>query len=296
MALPTAIRGSEWGGSRYSLFQTCHQKHFWSYEYEGTGLVRSGDKYSASRGTVCHLAIQMFYHLTFSDEEFAQLSYQDRVVETIHMAANAVSELELPAEKLPLMRDEVISALDQYFQHYEFDTMEVLEVETPVTIDILGRKYTGVRDMLAIWQGHKMVVDHKTTGLNWDQFTKKWKFDLSLKGYCYERWKATGELHHMLINAIRFTRKKTLEVELEREPIFMTEADMLEFERTIEHINLEIDICRREDFWPKSGHQCVQVYGVCEYRDLCDHPDPAMVKTFYKKRGEQAIEVEANHE
>lgn len=77
-------------------------------------------------------------------------------------------------------------------------------------------------------------------------------------------------------------------VELDRECIYYDPGELDEiFPKTIEAERKAIEVCEATDFWPKSGAQCVQVWGDCEMRRMCVFHDPSMAKTFYKARSER---------
>ena len=77
-------------------------------------------------------------------------------------------------------------------------------------------------------------------------------------------------------------------VELDREPIMYSLGELEEnFSRTIEAERRNIAVCQAEEFWPKSGSQCVQVWGDCEMRRMCIYNDDSMARTFYKARSER---------
>lgn len=285
----SVIKGSDWGGSRISTFQTCKQKYYLSYEYShpggGNGLVVIEDKVAPARGSLIHLGLQHYYEGLIANPKAER---GPLILSSIQAALAAIKNFDLPAELVPLLKDEIMSALDQYFQKYELDDFVPLEAEKPFNLNIGNLVHTGIIDLFGIWKDDYFVIDHKTTSLRTDQFFKKFRFDLSLMGYAKAKSEQLGRPVNVLINAIRFKKDKAMTVELEREPIMYSPGELDEhFTRTIQAERRNIEVCKAEDFWPKSGNQCVQVWGDCEMRRMCIYNDPAMAKTFYSARSER---------
>ena len=286
MPLPKA---SDWGGSRLTLAQTCKRKYFYGHLYNGKGLETQHVNTNIMFGVLVHLGLQYYYSQMIGAEAFDS---EKSAVAGIKSVLELLDEVLADGEsQKQLLKEEVIACLDQYFQKYPStsDDLVPIEVEKCEAITwpgmLLGNEHTVKLDLFAKWQGHEMVVDHKTTSLGWDLFFKQFKDDLSLKGYAYVKRKQTGKKVDVLINGIRRKKNKALECEFQRDVISYTEKDMEEFEKTVIHIRKEIALCENENFYPKSGKQCVQVYGECEFRKLCTFDaDDSMVKTFYREK------------
>jgi len=280
------IKGSDWGGSRLVSAQTCKQKYFHAYEEEhpegGHGLVAIEDKYAPSKGSLIHLGLQHYYQGLIDNPTQAK---GPLIVASIKESIDHIKDFEIIPEKLPLIKDEIISAFDQYFEKYEVEDIVPIEAEKPFNLRVDNHVHTGIIDLFAKWHDEYFVIDHKTTSLRLDQFFKKFRFDLSLMGYAKAKSEELGQPVHILINGIRFKGDKALTVELEREPIMYAPGELEEhFPATVHSIKREIQMCKEDDYWPKSGARCVEVWGDCEFRRLCVFQDPSMVKTFYKAR------------
>lgn len=282
------VKGSDWGGSRITTFQTCKQKYYLAYEAAhpdgGQGLIVIEDKVAPAKGSLIHLGLQHYYQAIIDNPGVARGPI---ILAAIKTSLDHIEKFDLPAEILPLLKDEIISAFDQYFQKYEVEDLVPIEAEKPFSIKIGNLVHTGIIDLFAKWHDEYFVVDHKTTSLRLDQFFKKFRFDLSLKGYAKAKSDELGRPVGVLINGIRFKKDKAMTVELEREPILYSPGELEDdFPRTIQAERRNIGVCKTEDFWPKSGSQCVQVWGDCEMRRLCVYNDPSMAKTFYRARSE----------
>lgn len=304
MARITDHKGSDWGGSVIGRFQACKRKHFWAMEYKhpdadggrGIELLDPRGGTASEFGQLIHLGLQALYlnqnsgFMLEYDAETSDmvdrareqpLTYAEACAQAMQLAVNSIKG-DFPTKDL--VQDEVIACLDQYFTKYEVDDLKPLKVEYPTNVQIGDIIHTGIIDLLADWQSTTGIVDHKTTSLGWEVFFKKWRDNLSLKGYVYMHWRSTGDLVPIIINGIRRKKDKALTCEFQRELLSYTEADMADFVRTVQFERQQMDSCRASEFWPKSGDQCVTVYGDCEFRRLCTFPSDAMVKTFYKPR------------
>lgn len=282
------VKGSDWGGSRINTAQTCKRKYYNRYVRptpEGVGLIQIEDKGAASKGSVIHAGLQHYYNAIIAAPDGNRA---ESAVDAIHHAIQVLNtEFSFQPEIAGLLRDEIIAALDQYFQHYAVEDLIPIATEVPVAIEIPGidgnmHTHTGIIDLVAEHLGGLFIVDHKTTSMGWDMLFKKYTFSLSFKGYCKAARPIYGKEIGALVNGIRFKKNKALEVELMREPIMYSPQELDEFEPTVLSVLREIQSCEIDGFWPKSDAQCVQVWGTCEYFPLCKFDDPAMVATKYK--------------
>ena len=280
------IRGSDWGGSRLTCAQTCKRKHYYEHELvmpAGVGLTMKDSKLAPTKGTLAHVGLQTYYTLKMHNFH-SELDNLDVIVIAIKTMLDAIPQFGLSDLQIPLLRDELISMMDQYVKRWQGEDIEVLGVEMPISLRIGDHVHTGIVDLFGRWQGSLYVIDHKTTSTALEFLFKKLLFDISLKGYAKALRETTGEKVDALINGIRFRGNKALDVEFEREPIMYSETEMAEFEPTVLSILDELRLCRENNFYPKSGAQCVQIWGECDYRRLCVYPDPAMVSAFYTPR------------
>ena len=275
------ITGTQWGGSRLSEFDVCQQKYKWHYV---DGLVPRAEGEAASFGSAFHEALRGFY----SDK--TDRPYEERCLDAIHVGVNYCLKAPETPERA-LLVDEVMAGLDQYFIHYRADTMKVSHVEQSYSMMIRGFPSTGRMDLIAeitLADGKlfRCVPDHKTTGLDWGRFWKKWRFDLSLKGYVYAARKYFNDSHiQMYINAIRRRKTKNFELEFQRDIIFYDDNDMKDFEDSVESLHLDIiDRMEGKRVWRKNGKACVGLLdGECKYRRLCEFPSEEMKNSLYTR-------------
>lgn len=275
------LTGTAKGASRLATFQTCHQKYKWNYV---DNLVRIGGSPAASFGSAIHEGLFLFY--TAPKEQ----PREEKELAAISRAVEYVLTRKFDEQATELMKNEVIAAMDQYFQKYNPETLIPFACEQAFKLDIKGFTLTGRLDFIGKWllegKEYLVVPDHKTTSMDWERFFKQWTFDLAQRGYAYAARKILGEPVHVLINAIRRRKTKAFEVEFDRQLVFFDEDMMNSFEAEVESIYLDIqDRKEGRRVWDKNGKACVGMY-TCEYFDLCRFPSQSMVDTMFKKREE----------
>jgi hypothetical protein len=283
------IKGSDWGGSRLSAAQTCKQYYYNRYNRphptdSSEGIIKIEDGYAATKGSLLHKALQVYYELQIKEPEGNR---RDHGLIAIHHMLEHIKEFNIPPNKIPLLTDEVMSAMDQYLSFYCTDTLVPLAVEKPVSVkvpDVDGtvHVHTGIVDLFALWHDAPFIVDHKTTSRGFDVLFQSYAHSLSFKGYCKAAAAEREQQVGVLVNAIRFKGNKALECEFQREAIMYTEQALDEFEPTVLSIKREIRACEVDGFWPKADKQCIQPWGACEYFPLCKYDDPVMVQALYK--------------
>lgn len=286
------IFGSDWGGSRLATAQTCKQKYYNRYirqHHNAThgGIIRLEDSYAASKGTLLHVFWQSYYGQIIKNPNGVR---RDMGLTAIQEMLAEVDKFTVPEHKKPLLMDELIATADQYLQYYHDESMTPIAVEKPVEVRITRPDgqidiHTGIVDLEALYHGGHFIVDHKTTSQTFQALFNRYTHSLSFKGYVRAVTAMHPELEKpvgVLINAVRFKNNKALEVEFEREPYMFNQQQLDEFDKTVVSVKREIEMCQADDFWPKSGDQCSQAWGLCEYFPLCKFDDSAMVNALYK--------------
>lgn len=272
--------GTRSGASKLATFQVCHQKYKWAFV---DNLVKISGSPSASFGSAIHEGLYTFYTEKDQPRHESELKAIARAVEFVE-----ATTFDSVAKEL--LRDEVVAALDQYFQKYNPETLLPIACEQSFKLDIRGFEYTGRLDFVGRWilegKEYLVVPDHKTTGMDWERFFKQWQFDLALRGYAYAARKILGEPVHVLINAIRRRKTKTFEVEFDRQLLFFDDDMMDSFEDEVQSIYLDIqDRIEGRRAWDKNGKACVGMF-TCDYYDLCRFPSQSMKDTMFKQREE----------
>ena len=250
-------------GSSKAVFQECHRKFIYTQKIGMRGI---GVSMAAEQGSAIHVGLKEYY-----SNRGKQLPKDDLYLHCFAEAVRYLGLLNCDDCVKTVMEDKVLAGLDDYFEHYKEDVdLEVITTESQFTANFGGVDHSGTIDMFAKWKGGLMVVDHKTSSLSWDVFIKKWKDNLSLKGYVRSTQKLMGDPKiGLLLNLIRFRSTKKIEVEFDRVPIFFTEAELQDWEKTIVHIEKEIKMCESEGHWPKTGSACSSPFGDCSFRQVC---------------------------
>lgn len=280
-----SVGGTDFGGSRFKVYQTCPKKYYWSYKYGETGLVSRESGLGMELGSALHAALDTYY------KEYHTSTLSERIVHATHAGYAYINGC--PFEDKEAMNDLFSKGLAAYFLHWDNPETDLspLMCEHPFEQKVGEYTHTGRFDMVGYWRGELVVIDHKTTSENWDAFFKKWRLDFSLMGYLHHARTIYPEQPvHLLINGIRRTKHKEVRFEFQRDIIFFTNEELNEWERTFIQIRQDID--RREQdermIWEKNGASCVSVYGSCQFRDLCINTSPdqvtALAATLFKRR------------
>jgi hypothetical protein len=281
------LSGTGWGGSKLKAFQKCKRYYWLTQIKDGTGIEKTTIGEPLSFGNAIHQGLFRFYHGLVEARRDNMI--EALIAESIHAAVALAGDNTPTDTDKELFSDQVISCLDQYFEHYKEEIyspnkgMQPVIPEVPISIELGGFNHTGRLDLLANYGGHLCIPDHKTTGMDWARFFKRWKFDLSLRGYVLAHYKHTGQILSVLINGIRRKGDKAMTCEFQRDLIHYDEQEMQETEAEI--IDIRQDIARRNPAnlleWPKTGDACQQMFE-CDMRGHCLHPDVDSVR--YKNK------------
>lgn len=126
------------------------------------------------------------------------------------------------------------------------------------------------------------LLEQKTTSRLGNDFWIKFQLDQQVRGYCYGVWKATGILvNGVLINAIvkhhkqvqrngqKFFQLDPTNVGFEREPILVTKADLLDFEKEFIQLANDYEFAYRTNNIYKNTGSCFNYNRKCEYFEMC---------------------------
>lgn len=278
------LKGTDWGGSRLKAFQRCKRLYYLKYL---KGVERVEVSEPLSWGHAIHAGLFHFYQNLEEARKRSQI--EQLIAESIHAAVNLDQR---PDPERELFTDSVISCLDQYFTHYQREIydpshgMQPVAAEVPISLQVGSFTHTGRLDLLATFAGHLCIPDHKTTSMDWARFFRRWKLDLSLRGYVLAYYKHTGKLLSVLINGIRRRNDKAMTCEFQRDLIHFSEREMEETEYEIADIRRDIasrDPSRAIE-WPKTGESCQGLFE-CEMRSYCLHPEADLLS--YRERSEK---------
>jgi hypothetical protein len=148
------------------------------------------------------------------------------------------------------------------------------------------------------------LLEQKTTSsTDRSNFWTKFQLDTQVRGYAYGIWKATGVMiNGVLINAIikhnkQITvngRKKyqldPTNVGFEREPILLTKADLLDFEREFVQIANDYELAFRTGNIYKNTQSCFNYNRKCMYFDQCKRGDGVVHPEEFKVREQDYAE------
>ena len=144
--------------------------------------------------------------------------------------------------------------------------------------------YTGRIDLIVLWRGNLVVIDHKTAKYLGNSFWDEQKVSPQQIGYCWAFWKTTGKMpFEFCINAIRTSQlpmrtptggyAKWWEECFHRDGDYITPATLEEWEKNAIALIEELMWHYARDYMPMKKKWCYGKYGKCGYYDVCSLPE-----------------------
>ena len=125
----------------------------------------------------------------------------------------------------------------------------------------------------AIWeyQGLKVVVEHKSTTMNLDDFITLKTFDRQTLTYFH-----VYPVDAVLIDVVTRPRHKSYQaardaVECRRQLIFKTEADVEHFLRDDTQLRAMMAVCADAGYYPRNPAACYQYGQICSFFSSCSN-------------------------
>lgn len=233
------------------------------YRFVQNLIRKEGENEKLLMGSAVHLGLEHYY-LAQKDN----LPFAERVERGLEKAYAFMEEKGLPSDK----RDTVMNTLADYYKYRRDDRMIILEVEVPFSSPIYEGKdfqgedirilYEGKIDLIADEAGERVVIDHKTTSVNYDPLDLRTQF----LGYAW----ATG--CRVVVNRVGF--QKTLKPEEKFRRFYMKYDQNLihDFETYVISKALEWANHLQDEFFPQNFASCDAKYGPCTYVNLCRYP------------------------
>lgn len=239
------------GWHRVAAFIRCPQQ--FAYR-ELLGVRPMLERIETARGTVVHEMLLVWYR---------GQGYDD-----------AIATARAMPERYHLAIPSALAIFEGYIRQYPTEPFEVLETEVELEVALAGLPFTRRIDIVArTRQGTVTIYDHKTAGrpsqraksaeLDWALMTQ----ELVLRPQCVARYGL--RYGGFVLNLIG-----TQEQEYRRQPVLFNATVLAAAARSIHYylseINRLADTAVSPWEYPRSG-TCIDRYGICEYRDLCEY-------------------------
>lgn len=259
-----------------------------------------------SFGTAIHQCLDLRYSSYGSDLHIADLgectAAQGKLLAE-HFTANPSPEGEFRTLNWAM------EILRRYNEKYSYEPFNLLQDDTGATIVERGFKipflhynpdshdlyagpaaeehhipvcYTGKIDLPTSWDGHLMIMDHKTTSIIGDSFWDDLRVSPQQTGYSWAWWKLTGQRPiGFVVNAIR-TRPQPdrpkgglaawWEENFQRQKEYLQPYHFDEWESNTAALIEEFFWHYNKGYFPLKRKWCVAKYGRCQFYDVCYSP------------------------
>lgn len=226
-------------------------------------IRKDGPSKAILMGTAVHLGLQAYYA-----GQKSGMSYDERVDVGIDKASEFLENNSLDQET----KQTVLNTLADYFKYRRHEKMIVLEVESPFSVviyegeDLMGNPikilYEGKIDLICDENNERVVIDHKTTSVNFEPIDLKVQF----LGY---HW-ATGL--KVIVNRIGFQKTLRPEDKFKRFPMKFEPAVVEAFTKFVVQKSLEWALYLEANTFPQNFASCQTTYGPCTYINICRYP------------------------
>ena len=182
--------------------------------------------------------------------------------------------------------DNLVKSVVLYLNFFADDEglLKVLHNERAFAIRMDSDLYfTGKLDMEMEISGMRWINEFKTTGRDIPFISNQQHRDFQFVGYnyalkiIYDNVAPEGIMitYHQLT---AYKSRKTGEygeakINFDRIPMFFSEQDFLDWERSFRFTAAQINICQKVNTWPKNFDSCY-IYGACPYLFLCEQKRP----------------------
>lgn len=258
--------------SGLELMTTCDR----AFEYSQVlRRVTATPRSALSFGGAIHKALEYRYK---TDPNLLEINTRPQMLSEFIGAYN----VEVPDDEYRTV-DFGNSIINMYNEHYGREPFSVLQhngapvVEMPFSlllgeVDSIPVFYTGRIDLVVERNGGAWPMDHKTSSIMGDQFYAEMATSAQHRGYSWAFWRFFKRLPvGYLINAIA-TRRPTKTgkgIEFNRQEVYLSEAELLEWEYNTMQLVEELVWKLKRGYMPMKRKWCIAKYGRCPYYDVC---------------------------
>jgi len=218
------------------------------------GIKPMLERIETARGTVLHEMLRVWYR---------GQGYED-----------AIATARAMPERYHVAVPSTLALFEGYIRQYPTESFKVLDTEVELEVALAGLPFTRRIDLVVRdGRGMVMIYDHKTAGrpaqraksaeLDWSLMTQ----ELVMRPQCVARYGL--RYGGFILNLIG-----THEQEYRRQAVLFNATVLATAARSIHYylseINRLADATVSPWEYPRSG-ACIDRFGVCDYRDLCDY-------------------------
>jgi len=251
--------------SQLKLWQQCPKK----YEYRYVrGVEPEFVPMALAFGSAFHAALALHYEALLRGEVAPESEVKERFIDTLNVAKRGPVPLQHDEEDdgpFELVEAKGLQMLDVTLAHPSARPEKVLAVEKKFIVPLhdvetgeaLDVQLLGVIDLVVEEEGHRVLVEHKTSAKKYS--TDQLNFDTQLSAYSFAaemmQWGEVG---------LRFSvTTKTKSPQVQLEDVRRDEGDMTDFLRVAAGVLKAIDVGIS---YPVRGWGC----RTCPYRRRCE--------------------------
>lgn len=233
-------------------FQNCHRLSYWKHH---RSIVGREQGIARVNGIGWHATMAQYYR---GDTLSGCLAAFDKVWEE--------SGVDPDRKRSPQRNAQVFADYLKWAQ--QNDNFKPLDVEATGAIPVGHILYVVIIDLVAEYPGYGIIpVDHKTTSYLNENWWKSMNPNLQYSGYIRAVAEYFGEQTSALgVNAslVHYTKS-----EFERRFTVRHPMELAAWEDDVLQIVEHLELCERNNHWPRNDQYCQRWPGGCEYHPLC---------------------------
>lgn len=187
----------------------------------------------------------------------------------------------------------------EYLNHYSMDEnmLQVLVPEETFSVPVsltekekllyprladLSIKFNGQRDLKVKLQGHKWIIEHKTTGQDLSVQSQRLRRSAQCLGYVWaDREQSEDHVEGILVSFHQLSARKSKTtgeygkptINFTRSPQLFTDQDLSEWRSSFIAAAADLLTCIETNNWPMNHDSCY-TFGACSYNSLCEQMRP----------------------
>ena len=241
-------------------FLHCHRYFFWRYE---RNVVAIQPKASLVYGIAIH-AMLAEWHKTGS--------YRSAMI-AFDKSWQKHGEPEGDQKRNPIRAAEMMNAYRQYYP-YEKDKEQFRVIDTEVRGALPAGNFmlVVIIDLVADYYRYGLrPMDHKTTSYLNDSWWVGSNIKHQYSAYLWAMRKLFGKNCNSLeINGLLVDKTRC---QFERKPTSRSDWELDDWQRQMNHVWKEVELCKAENEWPENDDYCTRWGGrsdmICQFHSLC---------------------------
>lgn len=281
-----------WDSTLRGAYVSCPMKFFWEFMRKlGPNVTSVHLHFGAAIAAGLEVSRYRFYADNYSQEDAVAAGlvtlmqewgdYEDN--HDLKSFANCVAAYTAYCDEYPFGSDHI----QPYFKDdgtpaVEFSfAIPIPEVLHPVTGEPLI--YAGRFDMLGVYNSQLFIVDEKTTGQLGNSWLRNWDLRAQFTGYCWAAQEYGLPVAGAVVRGIAPRKNGSVDfaqaITYRPEHLISTWRQQLgrDLQRAVQNF--------KDGYWDVNFDSTCASYGGCQYKMLCESPEPeAWIPGYFKER------------